>query len=61
VRCFLRHDLQSLHLTTCHVSSDVRNRYFNDFKDYPFLVVMPSADCDLKTIIRYGLWGSIRS
>ena len=50
-----------LHQTTCHASSDVRNRYFNDFKDYPFLVVMPSADCDLKTIIRYGLWGYIRS
>ncbi len=26
--------------------------YFHDFKDYPFLLVMPSADCDLKTIIR---------
>jgi hypothetical protein len=26
--------------------------YFGDFKDYPFLLVMPSADSDLKTIIR---------
>lgn len=30
----------------------VLSRHFNDFKDYPYLIVMPSADCDLKTIIR---------